>query len=82
MDFGIVWVLILSSLLMGLAGVCIFIYAIKTDLFKNIEDTKYQVFWSDLEDPSTRPGEQGRDRKGHEQKGSGGAFRTRAKLPS
>ena len=44
------WVAILASLSMALAAVCIFIFAVKKDYFHNIEDTKYQVFWSDLED--------------------------------
>ena len=52
MDLGVVWVFILASLLMGMAGVCLFIFAIKKDLFRDIEETKYQVFWSDLEEPS------------------------------
>ena len=44
------WIAILASLCMALAAVCIFIFAVKKDYFHNIEDTKYQVFWSDLED--------------------------------
>ena len=44
------WVAILASLSMALAAVCIFIFAVKKDYFHNIEDTKYQVFWSDLEE--------------------------------
>jgi hypothetical protein len=44
------WVAILASLAMALATACVFIYAVKNDYFKNIEDTKYQVFWSDLEE--------------------------------
>ena len=52
MDLGVVWVFILASLLMGMPGVCLFIFAIKKDLFRDIEETKYQVFWSDLEEPS------------------------------
>ncbi|HEY2018598.1 MAG TPA: hypothetical protein VGH38_34070 [Bryobacteraceae bacterium] len=44
------WVSVLASLVMGLAGVCVFIFAVKKDYFRNIEETKYQVFWSDLED--------------------------------
>ena len=43
------WVAILASLARALATACVFIYAVKNDYFKNIEDTKYQVFWSDLE---------------------------------
>ncbi len=44
------WIAILASLCMALAAVCIFIFAVKKDYFHNIEDTKYQVFWSDLEE--------------------------------
>lgn len=49
------WVAILASLAMALATACVFIYAVKNDYFKNIEDTKYQVFWSDLEEDEPRP---------------------------
>jgi hypothetical protein len=45
------WVAIAASLAMALAALCIFIFAVKKDYFRNIEDIKYQVFWSDLEDP-------------------------------
>ena len=44
------WVSIAASLVMGLAAACIFVFAVKKDYFHNIEETKYQVFWSDLED--------------------------------
>jgi hypothetical protein len=43
---------ICASLLMAAATVCAFIYAVKKDYFRNIEETKYQVFWSDLEEPT------------------------------
>ena len=49
------WVAVGASLLMGLGAACIFIFAVAKDYFRNIEDIKYQVFWSDLEelvDPS------------------------------
>jgi hypothetical protein len=42
---------------MALAAVCIFIFAVKKDYFHNIEDTKYQVFWSDLEELVDSPKE-------------------------
>lgn len=44
------WVAVAASLLMGLAAACVFIFAVKKDYFRNIEDTKYQVFWSDLDE--------------------------------
>lgn len=45
------WVAIAASLFMGLGAAFLFIFAVKKDYFRNIEDAKYQVFWSDLEDP-------------------------------
>jgi hypothetical protein len=44
------WIAIIASLLMGIGAVLIFIFAVKKDYFRNIEDVKYQVFWSDLEE--------------------------------
>ena len=44
------WLAVGASLLMGLAAACIFVFAVKKDYFRNIEDTKYQVFWSDVEE--------------------------------
>lgn len=35
---------------MGVGAVCVFIFAVKKDYFRDLEDAKYQVFWSDLED--------------------------------
>ena len=35
---------------MGLSGVCMFIFAVKRDYFRDFEDAKYQVFWSDIEE--------------------------------
>ncbi len=35
---------------MALAAGLLFFYAVKKDWFRDIEDLKYQVFWSDLED--------------------------------
>ena len=44
------WIAIIASLLMGIGAVLIFIFAVKRDYFRNIEETKYQVFWSDVEE--------------------------------
>lgn len=44
------WLTILASLALGLGAVCIFIFAVQKDYFHNLEDAKYQVFWSDLEE--------------------------------
>ena len=43
---------------MGLAGASLFVYAVKKDWFRDIEDAKYQVFWSDLEELVDSPNEQ------------------------
>jgi hypothetical protein len=50
------WIAVLASLLMAMAAVCVFIFAVKKNYFRNIEDAKYQVFWSDLEDRPLPPG--------------------------
>jgi hypothetical protein len=44
------WVAIAASVVMGLAAACMFVFAIKKNYFHNLEDAKYQVFWSDLEE--------------------------------
>jgi hypothetical protein len=44
------WIAIIASLLMGIGALLIFIFAVKQDYFRNLEDSKYQVFWSDLEE--------------------------------
>lgn len=38
-----------ASLMMGLGAACLFIVAVKRNWFHNLEDAKYQVFWSDVE---------------------------------
>ena len=49
------WLAVLASVFMGLGAACIFIYAVKHDYFHNIEDAKYQVFWSDVEEEEVDP---------------------------
>jgi hypothetical protein len=44
------WIAIVASLCMALSAVLIFVFAVKKDLFHNIEEAKYQVFWSDLDE--------------------------------
>ena len=44
------WLAIAASLMMGLGGAAVFIFAVKMGYFHDLEDTKYQVFWSDLEE--------------------------------
>lgn len=43
------WVAIAASLCMGLGAALLFVFAVKRDWFRNLEDAKYQVFWSDIE---------------------------------
>ncbi len=43
------WVSIAASLFMGLGAAFLFIFAVKRGWFRDIEDAKYQVFWSDRE---------------------------------
>lgn len=44
------WIAIAASVLMGLGAAAVFIFAVKKDYFRDLEDVKYQVFWSDLEE--------------------------------
>ncbi|HWC01003.1 MAG TPA: hypothetical protein VG672_30055 [Bryobacteraceae bacterium] len=44
------WVALAASLMMGLGAACVFVFAVRRDYFKDIEDAKYQVFWPDLEE--------------------------------
>ncbi|HUJ23453.1 MAG TPA: cbb3-type cytochrome oxidase assembly protein CcoS [Bryobacteraceae bacterium] len=54
---ALTWISIAASLIMGLAAACVFIFAVKRDYFRDLEDAKYQVFWSDLEELIDRPKE-------------------------
>jgi len=53
MDFT--WLAILASLAMGIGTALVFVFAVKGNYFENLEDAKYQVFWSDLEEPADEP---------------------------
>ena len=44
------WVAIAASITMALSAACVFVFAVKKNYFHNLEDAKYQVFWSDLEE--------------------------------
>jgi len=44
------WLAIIASLCMGLGAVLLFVFAVKRNYFRNLEDAKYQVFWSDVEE--------------------------------
>jgi hypothetical protein len=46
----VTWIAILASLCMGIGAVLIFVFAVKKNYFRNVEDAKYQVFWSDVEE--------------------------------
>jgi hypothetical protein len=49
------WVAVLASLAMALATACVFIFAVKRDYFRDIEETKYQVFWEEDNNPHGKP---------------------------
>ncbi len=48
------WISIAASLAMGTGATFLFIYAVKRGWMRNIEDAKYQVFWSDQQDARTQ----------------------------
>ena len=58
MDFNIMeltWIAIAASLLMGGGALLIFIWAARSHHFSRLEDVKYQVFWSDPQEPPNTP---------------------------
>ncbi len=46
----ITWIAILASVCMGIGAALVFVFAVKKNYFHNLEDAKYHVFWSDLEE--------------------------------
>lgn len=52
MSMSLTWIAIIASLLMGVGALLIFILAVKQDYFRDLEETKYQVFWPDFEEAS------------------------------
>ena len=46
----VTWIAILASLCMGIGAGFVFVFAVKRNYFHDLENAKYQVFWSDLED--------------------------------
>lgn len=55
------WVALAASLCMGLGAACVFVFAVKRDYFRDVEDAKYQVFWSDIQELVDQPKESDED---------------------
>ena len=55
------WITIIASLCMGIGAALVFVFAARKDYFHNIEDIKYQVFWSDFEESGGTPREERKD---------------------
>lgn len=66
------WVAIAASLAMGLGAAFLFVFAVKKDWFRDLEDAKYQVFWSEIEDLVENS---------QEKKGNGSASETNERRP-
>jgi hypothetical protein len=50
MGLELTWIALAGSLLMALGGICLFAFAVKKDYFHDMEEAKFHVFWSDLEE--------------------------------
>jgi len=46
----VTWIAILASLCMGIGAALVFVFAVKKNYFKDVENAKYHVFWSDVEE--------------------------------
>ncbi len=55
------WITIIASLCMGIGAALVFVYAVKKGYFHNLEDAKYQVFWSDVEELGDLPQQEQKD---------------------
>ncbi len=55
------WIALAASLMMGLGAACVFIFAVKRSYFHDLENAKYQVFWSDLQEMIDEPKEADRN---------------------
>jgi hypothetical protein len=49
MELDLTWIALAASLLMALGGACAFIFAVRKDYFRDLEEAKFHVFWSDLD---------------------------------
>jgi nitrogen fixation-related uncharacterized protein len=65
------WITIIASIFMGIGAVLVFIFAVKKNYFRDLEDAKYQVFWSDVEELVESP------RKGKQEKKDEDSSKTR-----
>ena len=54
MGLELTWITLAASLLMALGGACFFAFAVKKDYFRDLEEAKFHVFWSDLEETGRR----------------------------
>jgi len=52
----VTWIAIIASIFMGIGAVLIFVFAVKRNYFKDLENAKYHVFWSDVEELVESPG--------------------------
>jgi hypothetical protein len=50
MGLELTWIALAASLLMALGGACLFAYAVRKDYFRDLEEARFHVFWSDLEE--------------------------------
>ena len=46
---------------MGIGAVLVFVFAVKKNYFKDVEDAKYHVFWSDVEELVESPPQEKKD---------------------
>jgi len=44
------WIAIIASVCMGIGAVLVFVFAVNKKYFENLEEAKYQMFWSDVEE--------------------------------
>ena len=63
------WIAIIASLCMGIGAVLVFVFAVKKNYFRNLEEAKYHVFWSDVEELVDSPAKPKEEENKHEDTG-------------
>jgi len=65
-NMEVTWIAIVASLCMGIGAALVFVFAVKKNYFKDVENAKYHVFWSDMEELVDSPAKKAEGEKQEE----------------
>ena len=76
------WLAIIASLCTGIGAVLVFVFAVKKNYFRNLEDAKYHVFWSDVKELVDSPAKEKAEEEEDEDSGETAGQATRLGIRS